>query len=160
MSLSKAFLFCRLERFPSTGVINSPNHPDEYPSSNNTRNTWIQVERGLVLSLQFTAWDISYSSFSLTTHSNEMCTDHLAIMDGDGTALMRKSCGSLKQGIILEASSTMGKWNQQNGSTLPIVKTSRSNIVSLVFSAMSGSMDWTGWSVSWSAVTPGECQHV
>ena len=89
-----------------------------------------------------------------------MCTDHLAIMDGDGTALMRKSCGSLKQGIILEASSTMGKWNQLNGSTLPIVKTSRSNIVSLVFSAMSGSMGWTGWSVSWSAVTPGECQHV
>ena len=120
----------------------------------------IQVEQGLVVSLQLTALDISYS-YSANAN-DKMCSDHLEIIDGDGTTLMRKSCGSLKEGIILEASSAMGMWNQQNGSTLPIVKTSRSNIVSLVFSAMSGSMGmgWTGWSVSWSAVTPGECQHV
>ena len=119
------------------------------------------MEQGLVVSLQLTALDISYVSVISNNNANQkICSDHLAIMDGDGTTLMRKTCGSWKEGITLEASSAMGKWNQQNGSTLPIVKTSRSNIVSLVFSAMSGSMDWTGWSVSWSAVTPGECQHV
>ena len=39
-------------------------------------------------------------------------------------------------------------------STLPDI-TSRSNIVNLVFST-DGSVTKTGWSVSWSAVTPGE----
>ena len=115
------------------------------------------------MSLQLTALDISYVSVISNNNANQkMCSDHLAIMDGDGTTLMRKTCGSWKEGVILEASSAMGKWNQQNGSTLPIVKTSRSNIVSLVFSAMSGSMGmgWTGWSVSWSAVTPGKCQQL
>ena len=121
------------------------------------------MEQGLVVSLQLTALDISYGSVISNNNANQkMCSDHLEIIDGDGTTLMRKSCGSLKEGVILEASSAMGMWNQQNDSTLPIVKTSRSNIVSLVFSAMSGAMGMglTGWSVSWSAVTPGECQHV
>ena len=59
--------------------------------------------------------------------------DHLTITDGDGTTLMEKSCGS----------------------TLPSDITSTSNIVKLVF--ITDSSDTRpGWSVSWSAVTPGE----
>ena len=88
----------------------------------------IQVEQGLILSLQFTAFD--------TEPCSNLCCDHLTITDGDGTILMEKSCGI----------------------TLPADITSTSNIVKLVFSTDS-SATRSGWSVSWSAVTPGECQQ-
>ena len=89
----------------------------------------VQVEQGLVLSLQFTAFDIE---------SHSTCRfDHLSITDGvDGSTLMEKSCGN----------------------TLPADITSTSNIVKLEFITSSSSTR-PGWSVSWSAVTPGECQH-
>ena len=76
------------------------------------------------MSLQFTAFDIYYHS---------TCDyDHLTIMDGDGTTLMEKSCGS----------------------SLPADVTTRTNIVKLVFSTDHRSQE-TGWSVHWTAVTPG-----
>ena len=58
--------------------------------------------------------------------------DHLTITDGDGTTLMEKSCGS----------------------TLPAAITSTSNMVNLVFNTDSITTK-TGWSLSWSTVTPG-----
>ena len=77
------------------------------------------------MSLQFTAFDIE---------SHVTCRfDHLTIMDGDGTPLMEKSCGS----------------------SLPADITSRTNIVKLVFST-DGATTKTGWSVHWTAVTPGQ----
>ena len=85
----------------------------------------IQVEEGLILLLDFTAFNIEYSSVCLY--------DHLTITDGDGTTLMGSRCGS----------------------NLPNTFTSRSNTVNLLFST-----DWSGtragWSLSWSAVEPGE----
>ena len=84
----------------------------------------IQVEEGLILSLQFTAFDIE---------SHSTCDyDHLTITDGDGTTLMEKSCGS----------------------SLPAAITSRTNSVTLIFST-DDSYAKTGWSVNWTAVTPG-----
>ena len=59
--------------------------------------------------------------------------DHLTITDGDGTTLMEKSCGT----------------------PLPADITSTSNIVKLVF-ITNCCAERSGWSVSWSAVTPGE----
>ena len=88
----------------------------------------LKVQQGLIISLQFTAFDID-------TYSG--CPeDHLTITDGDGTTLMERSCGT----------------------TLPADITSSSNIVRLVFITDGGDRR-TGWSVSWSAVTPGECQQ-
>ena len=90
----------------------------------------IKVEEGLVLALQFTA-------FSIESHFT--CGyDHLTIRDGDGTTLMEKRCGSsLPANTIL----------------------STSNRVELYFKTdLSGT--YSGWSVSWSAVTQGECQNV
>ena len=111
----------------ATGNVTSPNYPDNYPNNLEKIET-IQVEQGLILSLQFTAFDIEADS---------TCDyDHLTITDGDGTTLMEKSCGT----------------------TLPADITSTSNIVKLVFST-DGSQTRPGWSVSWSAVTPGECQQ-
>ena len=85
----------------------------------------------MILSLQFTAFDIPKNSWEST------CNDYLTIMDGDGTALMEKSCGS----------------------SLPANIRSTSNAVKLVFSTGIG-RTMTGWSVSWSAVTLGECQPI
>ena len=123
--------------------MTSPNYPDNYPISL-LKTEWIEVEQGLIVTLQFTAFDIESSS---------TCGyDHLTITDGDGTALMEKSCGSTSGGVFVGG--------QSIGNTLPADITSTSNIVKLVFKTDSSSTR-PGWSVSWSAVTPGECQkHV
>merc|ERR1712025_1562392 len=103
---------------------------------------------GLILSLHFTAFDIEDGD------EDSDCYDHLTITDGtitirnetirnetirtiiDGPTLMEKSCGN----------------------SLPANITSTTNIVKLVFKTdYSGTRP--GWSVSWSAVTPGECQQ-
>ena len=113
----------------TTGEVTSPNYPNNYPNWLWETET-IEVEEGLILSLQFTAFDIEYDIYG------NCGDDHLTITDGDGTTLMEKSCGS----------------------TLPADIISTSNIVKLVF--MTDDYDTRpGWSVSWSAVTPGECQQ-
>ena len=97
----------------------------------------------MTLSLEFTAFDIEY-------HPN--CHwDHLTITDGDGTTLMEKSCGSSFDGDVIVG-------GQSIGASLPAA-ISTSNVVNLVFST--NDYDYfdngiSGWSVSWSAVTPGE----
>ena len=90
----------------------------------------IQVEEGLILSLQFTAFDIE---------SHSTCDyDHLTITDGDGTTLMEKSCGN----------------------SLPADITSTSNVVNLLFITDYYDGENSGWSVSWSAVTPGDFKNL
>ena len=84
------------------GIVTSPNYPGKYPNNLENSQT-IKVEEGLAISLEFTAFNIEYSS---------TCRyDHLTITDGDGTTLMRKRCGT----------------------TVPDELTSRSNIVKLLF---------------------------
>ena len=114
--------------FLATGEVTSPNYPNNYP--NNLKKTEkIQVDEGLILSLEFTSFDIE---------SHSTCRfDHLTITDGDGTTLMEKSCGN----------------------SLPADITSTSNVVNLLFSTDDYDGTNSGWSVSWSAVTPGEFQH-
>jgi len=115
---------CPADGCGSEGVVTSPNYPGNYPNNLEKTET-IQVEEGLIISLQFTAFDIE---------SHSTCRyDHLTITDGDGTTLMEKSCGYY---------------------SLPADIRSRSNVVKLVFST-SPYGPRTGWSVSWSAVTPG-----
>ena len=108
------------------GVFTSPNHPGHYPNNFKKTET-IQVEQGMVVSLDFTAFNIEY---------HRTCRyDHLTVMDGDGTTLMEKSCGT----------------------SLPANIRSRSNIVKLSFGT-DGSVTKSGWSVRWTAVASGECQ--
>ena len=106
----------------TTGEVTSPNYPDNYPN-NLEKTDMIQVEQGLILSLQFTA-------FKIESCSNCDC-DHLTITDGDGTILMKKSCGS----------------------SMPAEIRSRSNIVNVVFHTdRSGTR--SGWSLSWRLWSP------
>ena len=114
------------------GVVTSPNYANNYPDNLRMTKT-IQVDQGLILSLRFSAFDIAYH-----------CTcrnDHLTITEGDGRILMEKSCGY----------------------TLPANITSTSNIVKFIFITDNHGYGlhhgYSGWSVSWSALTPGECQQ-
>ena len=127
-----------LQTLLATGVVTSPNYPDNYPKNLEKTDT-IQVEQGLIISLQFIAFDIEaqydYEEYESDYESFTCPYDHLTITDGDGTTLMEKSCGN----------------------SLPAAIRSTSNIVNLVFiTSRSGTS--SGWSVNWSAVTPGECQ--
>ena len=125
----------------TTGVVTSPNYPDFYPDNLELTET-VEVEEGLVLSLEFYAfnieaeYDYDYATYEYDYDSLIGCYDHLTIMDGDGTTLMEKRCGS----------------------SLPNAIRSRSNTVKLIFST---DTDYTesGWGLSWTAVTSGECQH-
>ena len=112
-----------------TGVLTSPNYPNDYPN-NVERTDIIEVDEGLVVALKFTAFNVDYWS--------TRCNDHLTIRDGDGTTLMEKRCGS-----------------SPPASTI----VSTSNIVDLYFKTDS-SGTYSGWSVSWIAVTQGECQDI
>ena len=144
--VSNYFSCC--ERLFATGIVTSPNYPENYP--NNFRKTeTIQVEQGLVLSLQFTA-------FIIEPHPR--CGDLLKIADGDGTILMEKSCGPFNDGSILIGGQSIIYDILDNSSSLPPNITSKSNIVKLMFSS-NGFRTFPGWSVNWTAVTPGECQQ-
>ena len=101
------------------GVVTSPNHPGNYPSLLEQKEK-IQVEEGLVIILQFTAFNTANSH------------DHMRITDGDGTILVGKAYGS----------------------GMPTNITSTSNIIDMLFRT-DASTTREGWSVSWSAVTPG-----
>ena len=74
---------------------------------------------------------LQFSAFKIEYHPT--CDyDHLTITDGDGAILMRRRCGTI----------------------LPNELTSRSNVVKLKFHT-DASGGRAGWSLSWSAVTPG-----
>ena len=133
-----------LQTLLAKGEVTSPNYPDNYPNNLEKTDT-IQVEKGLIISLQFIAFDIEaaydydYEEYEYDYESIIGCYDHLTITDGDGTTLMEKSCGN----------------------SLPADIRSRSNVVKLVFSTSPYDPydPYDGWSVRWSAVTPGECQQ-
>jgi len=135
----------------SEGEVASPNYPDDYPK-NIHRTEIIEVEQGSILSLKFTAFDIHTWWQTAAGDIPPACTnDHLTIRDGDGTTLMEKSCGPNSEGYIVVG-------GQNISSNLPPNITSRTNIVKLVFITMNTNSHTTespGWSVSWSAVTPG-----
>ena len=128
---------CPAEGCGTTGIVKSPNYPKNYPNNLHKTET-IQVEDGLILSLQFTAFDIEVQydlSINGMDYSSFTCPyDHLTITDGDGTILMERRCGL--------------------SSLLPAI-TSKSNAINLVFST-NGVNTENGWSVSWIAVTPGK----
>ena len=131
----KMSTICLADGCGSEGVVSSPNYPNDYPD-NLEKTEMIQVEKGLVISLTFSEFDIEPES---------TCDyDHLTITEGDGTTLMEKSCGSSSEGNIVIGGQS---------SSLPAAIKSTTNIVSLVFST-DNQFARSGWRVKWSAVTP------
>ena len=134
----KTFIEYLLVKILSAGVVTSPDYPSNYPDSLE-KTMGIEVDQGMILSLEFTAFDIE---------SNSDCDyDHLTITDGNGATLMEKSCGSAGNLVI---------GGEKTNSTLPPNVWSWSNKVNFVF-VTDGGGTRPGWSVSWSAVKPGEC---
>ena len=106
------------------GVVTSPNHPNNYPNNLRRTNT-IEVEEGLIVAMQFTAFNVE---------SDSLCSyDYVTIKNGDGTTLMEKTCGS----------------------SLPTAVTSTSNIVEVFFHTDNYDDSNSGWRLTWRAVTPG-----
>ena len=64
----------------STGVVTSPNYPCNYPKNLN-RTTTITAKEGMVVELEFTAFN------------TESGYDTLAILDNDGTVLSNERSG-------------------------------------------------------------------
>jgi len=116
------------------GVVKSPNHPDNYPNNLRQTNT-IEVEEGLIVEMQFTAFNVE-SSYTCSS-------DHVTIKNGDGTTLMEKTCGS--------SSADPSHWSYR---PLPAAVTSTSNRVEIYFHTNS-IRSKSGWRLTWRAVTPG-----
>ena len=161
-----------LKKIPATGIITSPNYPRTYPKNLN-KTDMLRVQEGMFVSLHITAFDIE-ATYGTNRYENEFygeemeydlyrCPDHLTIADDDGTIFM----GGWGDGMG-------GRWDGCGfvDVTLPIDITSTSNTVKLVFRTdnydQSQDLDdhygilygkHSGWRVSWSAVTPGECQQ-
>ena len=155
MEMSKIYVdYC--EKLFALGVITSPNHPGNYPNNLEKTET-IQVEQGLMILLEFNAFDIEESEYAKNPDygideyslyydydTPECVYDYLTITDGNGTTLMEKSCGSTSDGNVV-----IGRENI--GSSLPPAIRSSSNTINLMFTT-DGSTSYTGWFVSWRAV--------
>ena len=99
------------DRLFATGLVSSPNHPDNYPNRVEKQET-IQVGHDMVISIEFTEFNIEY---------HPTCAfDHVTITDEDGTTLMEKSCGFTTQDTVIVGGQSMG-------SSLPANITSRNN---------------------------------
>ena len=116
------------------GVVTSPNYPLHYPN-NIEKLMKIQVESGKILRLEFTFFEVVGELQSKCQNF-----DFVKIIDGDGTTLMDKSCGSSSD----PTSST--------DYFLPPILTTKSNKVEIFFHTNGGGA-WGGWSLSWSAVS-------
>ena len=119
-----------------TGVLTSPNFPDNYPD-NVAKTHIIKVREGSSVSLNFTAFNVELNSVS--------CKDTVTIIDGNGTTLMAETCGGSSYGNLVVG-------GQSENSTLPAVVQSTSNVVILIFTS-SESYAISGWNLTWSAVS-------
>ena len=119
----------------ATGVVTSPNHPNNYPH-NLDKTEIIEVESMKILRLEFTHFAV------WACHITSCPCDFVKITDGDGTTLMDNSCGY-----------STADPSSYYYFLLPII-TTNSNRVEIFFHTSGGTS--AGWSLSWSAVTPGE----
>ena len=73
-------------------LVTSPNYPKEYSASQD-KQTPIKVADGSIIEILFT-------DFTLETESDCNTADWVQVVDGDGTELLKKSCGTTKPGKI------------------------------------------------------------
>ena len=133
----------------ASGVVTSPNHPDNYPRNLDKTQT-IEVESGKILRLEFTAFAVEAYDISTCPYA------FVKITDGDGTTLMDNSCGHSSRDPS-DSDNSCGYSDHPSSSLyfLPPIITTKSNRVEIFFHT-GGDGTESGWSLRWSAVTPGE----
>ena len=97
----------------------------------------IQVESGKLVRLEFTHFQV-FACGGVDTCS----CDYVKITDGDGTTLMENSCGDSSR----DPSDPIY--------FMPPIITTRSNKVDIFFRTSNVAAN-TGWSLSWTSMTPG-----
>merc|ERR1712032_1424524 len=76
-----------------SGQIESPGHPRNYPNFRD-KTFELEVEIGSAIELTFESFELE------RPHSRRGCIwDWVEVIDGDGTILMRKSCGGSRSDI-------------------------------------------------------------
>ena len=114
-------------------MVKSPNFPEDYQNHEDKRHTII-VGSDKIIRLEFTYFDVEW---------HPGCQhDFVKVIDGDGTVLMKESCGS-----SLKNPAHVGYFLRSN-------ITSRSNRVDIIFHSNSAETG-NGWRLSWTAVMPG-----
>ena len=98
----------------------------------------IQVESGKMLRLEFTRFRI----YPCNQDVSRCPCDHVKIVEGDGTLLMGRGCG------YSDLSPSHPYY------FLPPIFTTKTNAVDIFFFTDSSSVT-SGWSLNWTAVTPG-----
>ena len=76
------------------GELNSPNYPNSPPANLDEKYT-IEVDQGLILMLEI-SYNLQEDSYEYDYNYNYIYTcgeSHLTIIDGDGTTLIKESCG-------------------------------------------------------------------
>ena len=119
----------------STGVVTSPNYPDDYPHNLDKKET-IKVKSGKILRLEFTYFYVNGNPSGCSDY------DYIKVTDGDGTTLMDKSCGDSSR------DPSHSRYFQ------PPKITSITNTVEIFFHTSEGGRQ-TGWNLTWIAATPG-----
>ena len=132
-----------------TGVLTSPNFPNDYPN-NLDRSYTIEVKQGLTVELEFTKFWVAFESYYNINEGYVIkCSSaYLTITDGNGTTLMDRDGTAGRYGCGVDVMS----------SPIIIVK---SNVVNLHFhtgespvwkNPSYGKAEKSGWSLKWKAV--------
>ena len=116
------------------GVIASPNYPDSQYPRYLEKTDIIRVETEKILRLEFTFFEVGWGRF--------YCEDFVEITDGNGATLLEKTCGQT-------ADSSAYDYFE-----LPVIVTT-TNTANISFYTDTNWDARRGWSLRWSAVTPG-----
>jgi len=109
----------------TSGELKSPNYPSSYPNKlHKTEN--IVVSEGKTVKIKFAALDVESDPTGICRY------DYVGIIDGDGTVLLNKTCGT----------------------TIPAEIHSKTNWVKVIFHTDSWETK-SGWKLTWSLVSTG-----
>jgi len=128
-----------------SGRIESPGHPRNYPIHRD-KTYDLEVETGSSIELTFERFEME------RPHSRRGCIwDWVEVIDGDGTILMRKSCGGSRSEISGGIKDIRSEISGITGTSLQKKVTSRTNKMAVEFHSDRG-VTGPGFSATWKKV--------